>query len=201
MKKTIFHILIIALVIVYVSSCNEIRTEPYLALEQEDYTGTELKTNGYYYCENYYPFDEGYSNIYLFYSNGISINTYGTTDTIEQYDITLEVFKEIVPIEEEFRNGDWFKDMGDDRRTYGLFKIDNSNIKIEHWIRQESFHTEKDPSNCTSAGTILNDTTFIITESYHENKRGKTSEYFVRDWTYHFKKFSPKPDSTNTFIE
>ena len=47
-------------------------------------------------------------------------------------------------------------------------------------------------------GKIINDTTFQLVRefaSYHK----KDSR--VIDETYHFKQFSPKPDSTNVFIK
>jgi hypothetical protein len=49
------------------------------------------------------------------------------------------------------------------------------------------------------AGQILNDTTFVIAESYRMNE-GKKTEVKERNETYHFKQFNPKPDSTNRFI-
>ena len=46
-------------------------------------------------------------------------------------------------------------------------------------------------------GKILNDTTFHITASY----RPDGSERREKDEIYHFKQFSPKPDSTNNFVK
>jgi len=49
-------------------------------------------------------------------------------------------------------------------------------------------------------GDIINDTTFVISVSYRM-KKGKKTEVKARNETYHFKQFSPQPDSTNNFIK
>jgi len=49
-------------------------------------------------------------------------------------------------------------------------------------------------------GEILNDTTFILTEQFLINSDGTKDLLNSFGRTYHFKKFSPKPDSTNSFI-
>jgi hypothetical protein len=52
----------------------------------------------------------------------------------------------------------------------------------------------------TNIGVILNDTTFQLTESYRL-KKGEKTEYQILDEIYHFRQYSPKPDSTNDFIK
>ena len=46
-------------------------------------------------------------------------------------------------------------------------------------------------------GEIQNDSTFLITKSI----RSKTGEEKELNEIYHFKQFSPKPDSTNVFVK
>jgi hypothetical protein len=46
-------------------------------------------------------------------------------------------------------------------------------------------------------GFILNDTTLQITRMY----RVDGSDEHILNYTYHFRQFSPKPDSTNNFIK
>ena len=73
-----------------------------------------------------------------------------------------------------------------------MFLIEDNNIKFDRW-----YPSERPYQAFVREGVILNDTTFHITKSYRSN--GNT-EARVRDEIYHFRKFSPKPDSTNRFI-
>jgi len=51
----------------------------------------------------------------------------------------------------------------------------------------------------TKSGKILNDTTFVLTSVERSGKPWTKEEELYRK-KYHFRKFSPKPDSTNRFI-
>ena len=68
-----------------------------------------------------------------------------------------------------------------------VFKIEGNSITIEGW--DNSTQTFKE------YGEILNDTTFRITEIERSERTEKSNII------YHFKQFSPKPDSTNRFIK
>ena len=70
---------------------------------------------------------------------------------------------------------------------YGLFQIKQNKVIIENWgagVENQSYLRE---------GKILNDTTFIL-----YNKDGNL---ILQDEIYHFKQYSPKPDSTNKYIK
>jgi len=71
---------------------------------------------------------------------------------------------------------------------WSVFQIKNNVINLQGWTENGSDFVRqyvlKDDSY-----TIINDTTLF----YETSKGYKT--------TYHFKKFSPKPDSTNVFIK
>lgn len=76
---------------------------------------------------------------------------------------------------------------------WGLFVIDNQTIKFER------YYPSDDITRWTyiREGIILNDTTFLITTSY----RSDGSDFSIKNEIYHFRQFSPKPDSTNNFIK
>ncbi len=69
--------------------------------------------------------------------------------------------------------------------------------------KQEIVFEKWEPSSggkvktCVSRGSVLNDSTFIITE--YVNNYYPAKVYSLRD-TFHFRPFSPKPDSTNAFV-
>jgi hypothetical protein len=79
--------------------------------------------------------------------------------------------------------------------NYGRFLIENDNIKFERWYPG----SPPLPAYIRS-GTILNDTTFVITEIYRMKNGNKTEVETGRNEIYHFKQFSPKPDSTNRYV-
>jgi len=139
---------------------------------QQDFNGNQLRLDGYYYTEMENSEGIIYSR-YAFYKNGI-VRDLGSTKNLNQVN---------------FLNGNYKFD-------WGLFIIENEHIKFERWY-----------SNSTGpylayvrAGKILNDTTFHITETYRLLNEEKT-EFRLIDEIYHFKQFSPKPDSTNNFIK
>ncbi len=78
------------------------------------------------------------------------------------------------------------------KSRYGIFNIYSNNIKFEKWYPSSGGPL---PAYIRS-GVIINDTTFIINKSI----RPQTGEEKELDQTYHFRQFSPKPDSTNNFI-
>jgi hypothetical protein len=144
--------------------------------KKSDYNGTELKTNGYYY-----KLEGGFvRERYFFYKNGSAL--YPTPKS--QYTI--------IESDDQLKRdlGQKYKSMFD----WAVFKIDGSSIEIERILLEESI-----PRN-RFYGTILNDTTFVLTETYLI-KRGKKKSKFDLNDTFHFREFYPKLDSTTKFIK
>jgi len=150
-----------------------------LSLERQDYTGNQLRIDGYYY--NLYDTlsaDIKYS--YFFYRNGVVLSGSAGSN-----------FEEL---EETFNSEGFTNNIKKNRSGWGLFKIYESEITIEEWVPMEPpYHAY------TRSGEIIDDTTFVITKSWR-NKRKKETLKTINE-VYHFKQFSPKPDSTNTFID
>ena len=73
----------------------------------------------------------------------------------------------------------------------GVFHINASSIEFETWT------AARDIITFSNSGTILNDSTFVISKRVNNDFGESESENI----TYHFQEFSPKPDSTNTFIK
>lgn len=100
----------------------------------------------------------------------------------------------LIDKEQEYMNGS-FKSFAKDIKYYwGRLIVEGSTIKFERW-----YPSSGGPLRVgVREGTILNDTTFHITESYRLQD-GEKQDVKERDETYHFKALSPKPDSTNEF--
>lgn len=153
-----------------------------LSIKREPYTGSLLRIDGYYY-EKYAIGNGDYRyNIYFFYKNGTVL--YGETPSGD----------ELQQKEAEYISGSFYVKIKEQKYYWGLFKVENNNIKFERW-----YPGDPPLKAYIREGNIINDSTFIITESYRM-QGGKKTEVRARSETFHFKAFSPKPDSTNKFI-
>ncbi len=154
-----------------------------LTLEREDYEGSELKLDGYYYEDIVIGSGEKGKEVYFLYRNGILL--YGTV-LIGEDDVLLEMY----------RSGEYARDAQQSITNWGVFQIDTNIIKFDRWYPSSGGGAP----TAIKEGKILNDTTFHITEEY-KIKKGKKVDVVEVNSIYHFKAFSPKPDSTNTFVK
>jgi len=147
------------------------------------YTGNELKINGYYYKN----VDKGYSKVLVFFSNGVQFGGHGF------YIPTIE-------IEDKLSDTNYISFLRDCRSCWGPFEINNNELRFEFYdIFGNIWHT------CIAHCKILNDSTFSVekitfskTAKKVNVEREGTSSFSLGEW--HFKQFSPKPDSTNNFL-
>jgi hypothetical protein len=79
-----------------------------------------------------------------------------------------------------------------DKVGWGVFLIKGNNIECEVWSTSVGGGLPVGRGE----GIILNDTTFCIVKSINI----RDGKEFPHNDIYHFRKFSPKPDSTNNFI-
>jgi hypothetical protein len=146
-----------------------------LSMQRRIYTGNELRTNGYYYRNEVNP---ERIVVLLLYQNGI-IRTCGSPSSFHDFENRIDSYN--TSTSKSYKNG------------WGVFVVEDDVFKYEMWRGAralEPYHTR------VYKGKILNDTTFHITESYRPNGKEKSEE----DLIFHFRQFSPKPDSTNNFI-
>ena len=178
MKNKIYCLLIL---ILYISSCRKVLNcgdKEKLTFSKREFTGTQLKLNGYYY----FSFDK-YSKPLFIYQNGV-LNNYNFNwfETALVYDFETQLI-----------DGSYFKKVKENKYSWGLYYIIGNEIKYEVF-------SSKSAVSCyypiIYTGVILNDTTIQFTNKV--NSDGTESESINE--TYHFKQFSPKPDSTNSFI-
>jgi len=163
------------------SNCNKdkIWKDDELSIDRKEYTGNILRVDGYYYD----TFNSSYLSLYCFYRNGILLAAGGVFSSIQEMDDYIN---------KEFINSQKYKEY---KSNWGVFKTEGNSIQFERWYPSEPLLKAY-----IRAGHILNDTTFVITESYRM-KKGKKTEVDSESETYHFRQFSPKPDSTNSFIK
>lgn len=143
------------------------------SLNRAEYNGNELRIDGYYASK---AIGEDYSYLYVFYQNGVLLKP-GVAENTDEY---------IQKFVDGFNHN--IKDF------WGIYQIQDSTIQVEFYKPKM---TEGLPAYIKT-GKILNDTTFILT---NEKRSKDGSESRAISETYHFREYSPKPDSTNTFIK
>ena len=150
-----------------------------LTLQRTDYNGNELRMDGYYY-----KYDTSYDSsvpnrtiCYFFFRNGISV-AMGSYETIDLKTVEREMLER-------------YKWLYKHKSVWGVFVINGNTFEEEGW--STSVGGGLPVARCI--GIIENDTTIHITKHFEKNKE------YARNYRWHFKQFSPKPDSTNNFIK
>ena len=146
-----------------------------LTLQKQALSSNCLRVDGYYYTQ----FGDMYE-IYFLYNNGVLFSGGHVFES------------ELSQYEQKYKDGSFWNEQKDDKLYWGLFQVNGCEIKFEKWYPSSG----GDMPVYLHQGEVLNDTTFIITESILSN----TGEKKDLDQTYRFQYFSPKPDSTNGFI-
>ena len=166
----------ILLLIFIISSCGK---DAVFELVRTEYLGNELKINGYYINTMN---DDGVISAYFFYQDGVVLSSGGSPE-----EMTIEEIENI-----------WLSDEYDDfikktKYLWGVFNIADEYIEFETWESGNGSALK----TVIRSGDILNDTTFVLTILYN-NYNDNT---IILNDTFQFKQFSPKPDSTNLFIQ
>lgn len=153
-----------------------------LILPQRD-LNAGMRLDGYYY-RSFVDQVNGklFTNILFLYKNGVVFDCFNV-DSHDVEDMDEYIRKEF--------GGEY--DKSNNRLNWGIVVVDESIIKVEQWYPSSGGPM---PVRIRS-GVVLDDTTFRFTES--TNQKGKDRE--TLDQTYHFRQFSPKPDSTNNFVK
>jgi hypothetical protein len=151
-----------------------------LSIERAPFAGNQLKIEGYFYHQ--YGVQQT-ASIYFLFSNG-TILLAG-----DNYEINRRN-----EFEQTFITRNFIEKLKGIKFCWGVYKIEGNLLAFERW-----YPSERPYKAYVRAGSILNDTTFIITESYRM-KNGNKTQVRVENETYHFRQFKPKPDSTNAFI-
>ena len=175
MKKNVFTTPVILFLFTF-SSCLKENVE--LNFPREEYLGDNLRIDGFYYQKK----SDGTMNnlLHFFYKNGVIFEIIISKDIAVLSECIAELTNELVESQRK-RKYHW-----------GIFIIKNNDFYSEQWatpIDGNYVHL------ITQTGEILSDTCFMITK--FDNG---INIYDVHGMWY-FYPYSPKPDSTNTFIK
>ncbi|GAB1415280.1 hypothetical protein MASR2M117_06860 [Paludibacter sp.] len=182
MKTTLKSLIItISIIMLIGACCNELFSDDKLTLERKAYNGTELRIDGYYYHIS--AIDGRIISIVFFYENGVLFYMNGDGNKIQDIDYW----------DSRAHSNEWIELMKKDKICWGIYLVDNQKIITQSW----GGSTMGIHPVITSYGVIENDTTYTITKIIDS----QTNDIWNRETTYHFRPFSPKPDSTNVFIK
>jgi hypothetical protein len=178
MKKIFCLTFLVVFLLCTITSCvDDWWKDDEFSLQKTPYTGNELRLDGYYYCELPMVTDLYSFEVIFFYRNGICYKFIA-----HSHEKINEALKNSRKVKLELQKANW-----------GLFTINGNTIKFEFLYLTDELRKPV----FVRKGIVLNDSTFHINESY----RSDGSEQSKLDETYHFRQFSPKPDSTNNFIK
>jgi len=161
----------------FLSSCLILKDDT-LYLEREQYTGFDIRLDGYWWknLESNVPRIE----TYFFYQNGVVL-----------YGMAIQISK-IHATEEEFKSVNFAQFVRKSKTGWGVFQVNANEIEFETWEPSSGGGLK----TSVRSGVILNDTTFVITNLFSNY----TKKNYPKNDTFHFKKLTPKPDSTNRWV-
>jgi hypothetical protein len=157
--------------------CKYILKDDKLSLGKTFIDSSILQLDGYFFR----PYGkENKCTIVLLYKDG----------TFCDWDAGVDV-SNLLSLEKDFLENSKLSKRKGLKFSWGIVSIKDSTIKLERW-----YASEPPLRSYLKSGKISNDSTFVLTSS----TRSDGSDRETINETYHFRKFAPKPDSTNKFV-
>lgn len=186
---------VLALFCVLLISCKGY--EP-LSRSKVPFEADSIRLDGYYYCIGK-EFSNGYHDDYM---ECVFLNANGTYHKVMYgtIDMNLSLKETLLNYDKAITDYTHNRTYTNSRPNWGVFEVNGSSIAIESWTFASgggAYPTQ------TLMGSIINDTTLhfnTLIGAYPNNKGGKKKVKTIDD-TYHFRHYSPKPDSINTSIK
>jgi len=145
------------------------------SFSRRNYTGNSMRTDGYYYN---FSVDSQGDTVYqykIFYINGVCINQ-GTRNINE--------------LEASFVNGSFLNNLNNKRYSWGIYSVQADSImQVQYWFPR--YGCKDGATVLSSLWKIDNDTTLKLVSG---SNTIRDNDKLI------FRQFSPKPDSTNSFI-
>ena len=178
MKKTINYFVILVLIVLLYSCKDE-----ELRMQRIPYTGSELRTDGYYYHQT----DKYICDIIFLYRNGIIIRAFWHWDINNPIeDFEQDIIKR-------------YNELHKSQHEWGVFQVKDDKIEYEMFTGPGLVFCGM--AVYRSLGYIENDTVFSIKQILQTHSCGASPIFSTPDNKYYFRSFSQKPDSTNSWIK
>lgn len=147
-------------------------------LQQCAYEGDNLHLDGFYYHQIKEGQDFVHVESFILYRNGVVMGALGDSCLDKAERSIIRMSKDVSRINGNIDN-------------WGLFEVSDSSISLEYYLPSMYGH-----HTYLMRGTILNDSTFHMTQGKKSNESG----FSAIDRIYNFHKLEAKPDSTNKYF-
>jgi hypothetical protein len=174
-QKTKAFIMIKLLMFLTVLTMQSCLKDDVLVLKRKQNNTGKIKFEGYFLYRNNSGLD-----IYFLYQNGLVLQYWSRE------------LKDSLLIEDGLTDLTNLNNLRKLKDRWGIYTIEENRINIEKW-----YPSDKPLETYLKTGNILNDSTFLLNTVSEPD--GSKKE--VINEVYRFRKFSPKPDSTNMFIK
>jgi hypothetical protein len=171
------YILLIILSVTF-ASCRKLGLckDDELTITRQANNSSSMKLNGYYY--NPWGTNSEYAYVTIFFENGVLYK--GPGYRLEEIMNDKADLRALIDRKREVKAG------------WGIYKIRSGMIETQSWEISQGCNPV-----VVEKGKILNDSTFQITSWAYSD----SEDIEAVNRTYRFRSYSPKPDSTNNFIE
>jgi hypothetical protein len=151
-----------------------------LVIPKENNYSQKLNLSGYYYLKSSKPY-ENTNDIYFLYENGVIL--YGGSPSSNNESYINDLLNNVLLKNNSIYNYKY---------RWGRYIIKDNDLEFERWIPSSGGPLK----TVIFKGQILNNNSFVIKSTYSNySKSGNKLENL-----YEFRPFSPKPDSTNKFV-
>ena len=175
MKNT----LLLLLILLSLNGCDKATKDDELTMARQPYNGNELRLDGYYYEIN--PHTNGIGEALLLYRDGTMLLCGGSGENSDPFGY----------MDNLLASPDFIEHAKQHAFYWGVFQINDRAIRYERWYQGDGGLPVG-----RSEGNITNDPPFVINKITMLNTGNETAENIV----FHFRHYTPKPDSTNQFI-
>lgn len=151
-----------------------------LSIERQNYSGLQLRTDGYYYEDSDTSNDV---KILFFYRDGVFLDGgFESLNDAENGAVKIDISNALSK---------------QTKYVWGAFQIIGNTLEIEHWrpINSGCYKT------LYIKGEIQDDSTFVITHRENRDKNGEVLWKESPNSVCHFRAIPQKPDSTNDFVK
>lgn len=173
----IFNIKTVIILLLFIS-CEKLglRSIGKFSFDIEPHT-SNLRTNGIYFGGTAIDiFGDKVVEVIILYNNGVSLGPGSSTRSDLDQLLSSSLLYE-------------------SRDNWGIFKIEGDSITQEQWFPGMGGNPV-----LSRSGRVLSDTTFIFTRSKLIDTGGQIDVDEEIEQLFTFRQYSPKPDSTNNFI-
>jgi hypothetical protein len=181
MSKIKIYLMFLFFILILISCEEWFIKDKEFSMKAIPYAGNELRIDGYYYKEANHNINRVY--VFVFYANGIHFGGGGN--------------KSFSGLEDRLSDPNYIANLQNCLSCWGPYQIKDNVLKFEYYEIFGNYWYI-----CVANCEIINDSTFNIKRITRlDNNKNVSNNVSLDIGEYHFKQFSPKPDSTNYVVK